>query len=400
MKRGEMTITAIAHTNLPDSREAGLSLGQQLATSLHMTPDAVLVFAAATYEHAALLRALKEACQPRILLGCSSAGEFTSAMNSSGQSCALALCSSEMHFAAGVGHQLHDRQVQAAQELIRTFQGQNLLHYRYRTALVFVDALAGYMDTLVEQLTFLTAGTYQFLGGGAGDNGQFRSTPVFAGTEVLSDAVVALEILSHTPLGIGVSHGWVPASRVLRVTQANGTRLISLNAMPAMNVWQIHAQETGQIFDPTHPLPFFLHNVIGIATNKGYRLRVPLSIAPDGSVQCAAEIPVGATIHIMKSSHTSVTEAAGEAVRSALTGLNGNPPAVALILDCAATRLRMGDAFQLELQTMQHLLGTTRYIGCNTHGQIARAKGQFNGFHNCTAVVCVIPASETNEAND
>jgi hypothetical protein len=30
--------------------------------------------------------------------------------------------------------------------------------------------------------------------------------------------------------------------------------------------------------------------------------------------------------------------------------------------------------------------------GCNTHGQIARAEGQFEGFHNCTAVVCLLPA--------
>jgi len=32
------------------------------------------------------------------------------------------------------------------------------------------------------------------------------------------------------------------------------------------------------------------------------------------------------------------------------------------------------------------------FVGCNTYGQIARAEGQFGGFHNCTAVVCVLPA--------
>jgi hypothetical protein len=29
--------------------------------------------------------------------------------------------------------------------------------------------------------------------------------------------------------------------------------------------------------------------------------------------------------------------------------------------------------------------------GENSYGQIVRAAGQFSGFHNCTAVVCVIP---------
>lgn len=393
-----MTTTAIAHTNLPDSYEAGLSLGQQLATSLHTPPNAVFVFAAPTYEYTTLLRALKEECQPSILLGCSSAGEFTSIMHSSGRCCALALCSSEMHFAAGVGHGLRDKGLQATQELISTFQGHSLHHYRYRTALVFADALAGHMDMLVEHLTLLTAGTYQFIGGGAGDNARFRSTPVFAETEVLSDAMVALEILSHTPLGIGVHHGWIPASPALRVTQADGARLISLNAMPAVEAWQAHAKTTGQRFDPAKPLPFFLQAIIGIVTDNGYRLRVPLSATPDGSVQCVADIPVGAKIHLMQSSQISVAKAAGEAVHNALTALDGASPAVALIFDCPATRLRMGDAFQLELQEIQQRLGTTHYIGCNTHGQIARAKGQFNGFHNCTAVVCIIPTEEEHAA--
>ena len=57
-----------------------------------------------------------------------------------------------------------------------------------------------------------TAGTYQFFGGGAGDDANFRRTFVFHGTESVAGAVVALEVLSYKPLGIGVGHGWRPAS--------------------------------------------------------------------------------------------------------------------------------------------------------------------------------------------
>lgn len=378
---------------------AGLSLGQQLIANLHATPDVVFVFASHTHKHAVLLRALKEACQPNILLGCSSAGEFTSFMSGTEHCCALAMRSSDMHFALGIGHGLRDQGLQAAQELLSTFQGQHLHSYRYRTALVFADALAGHMDMFVEYLTLLTAGTYQFMGGGAGSNALFCSTSVFADTEVFSDAVVALEILSQTPLGIGVHHGWTPTDPAFRVTQAEGTHLISLNAMPAVTVWQAYAQKIGQCFDPAHPLPFLLHAIIGIATrSNNYRLRVPLSVAPDGSVRCGAEIPVGATVHLMQSSHTSVTQAAGVAASRALAGLDGASPTVALVFDCPATRIRMGEAFQLELQEIQRQLGTLPYIGCNTYGQIVRTEGQFNGFHNCTAVICVIPGGETNEA--
>jgi hypothetical protein len=134
--------------------------------------------------------------------------------------------------------------------------------YVFRSALVLTDALAGQADDFVEQLTRLTAGTYQLCGGGAGDDAQFRRTHVFCGTEAATEAAVALEILSNKPLGISVDHGWQPASRPMRVTEAEGMRLASLNAVPAVEVFEEHAETTGQPFDTADPLPFFLHNVI------------------------------------------------------------------------------------------------------------------------------------------
>ena len=77
--------------------------------------------------------------------------------------------------------------------------------------------------------------------------------------------------------------------------------------------------------------------------------------------------------------------------RTAVQALKGARPGVALVFDCVATRLRMGEAFGAELKAVSDLLGSARHVGCNTYGQIVRAEGQFEGFHNCTAVVCVLP---------
>ena len=74
-----------------------------------------------------------------------------------------------------------------------------------------------------------------------------------------------------------------------------------------------------------------------------------------------------------------------------LQALGGRRPAAALVFDCVATRLRLGRAFDDELGACAQLLKPARFVGCNTYGQIARAEGQFGGFHNCTAVVCVLP---------
>lgn len=93
--------------------------------------------------------------------------------------------------------------------------------------------MAGYTDELLESLNNLTAGAYQFFGGGAGDDAKFSKTHVFYGTEVFTDGVVGTEILSHNPIGIGVHHGWEPTGELMRVTEAEGMKLVSMNSIPA-----------------------------------------------------------------------------------------------------------------------------------------------------------------------
>jgi hypothetical protein len=83
--------------------------------------------------------------------------------------------------------------------------------------------------------------------------------------------------------------------------------------------------------------------------------------------------------------------AAERATAAALANLGGQKPKAALFFDCVATRLRLGDKFDAELDAVKAQLANIALVGCNTHGQIARAAGQFEGFHNCTAVVCVLP---------
>ena len=388
-----MTDVAVARTTQTEPVLAGRTLGERLiAAFAHSSPQVVIVFASPRYyDYTALLRALHAVCQPAVLVGCSSAGEFTADGHGEASACALALRAPDMQFSAVLRRGLRTDRAAVAAEVAAGFRGLRTHRYLYRTALLLTDALAGYADDLVERLTVLTGGTYQFVGGGAGDDAQFQRTHVFCGTEAVSDAVVALEILSNKPLGVGVGHGWQPASLPLRVTEAEGMHLRSLNAAPAVEVFEEHAATTGQPFHVADPLPFFLHNVIGVSTGDGYKLRVPLGVLPDGGIACAAEVPAGATTYIMGTTVHATAGAAARAAQAALAQLHGARPKAALLFDCAATRLRMGHAFGDELDAVHQVLGDVSFAGCNTYGQIARAPGQFSGFHNCTAVVCVIP---------
>jgi hypothetical protein len=387
-----LTESSVVWTGAEDSAAAGEDLGRQIRAQLKgRAPDAVILFVSPKYDAVRLIAAVKDACAATVLIGCSSAGEFTSDSQGVGHASAVAIRSTEMQFACVMARGLHEDRAAIARKLVAAFHGVGSSGPVYRSALILTDALAGHADELIEQLTVLTGGNYQFFGGGAGDDANFRKTLVFCGTDASSDAVVALEILSSKPLGIGVQHGWKPASEPMRVTEAEAGKLISLNATPAVEVFEDHARETGQQFNRNDPIPFFLHNILGIDTGQGYRLRVPLSVNDDGSISCAAEVPTGATVCIMSTDTRSAGEAAAIAARSAIERLNGHEPHVALFFDCVATRLRLGREFTSELKAVEQVLGAARFAGCNTYGQVARAEGQFGGFHNCTAVVCVIP---------
>ncbi len=387
-----MTDVVISHTDRTGAA-GGTALAETIGAGLPGKPDAVILFASPRNDHLALLGALRAGAQPGVLVGCSSAGEFTHDVAGEGLTCAVALRNPDMQFRAAVGERISADRERAAQQIADGFAGLRTHQYRYRTALIFADALAGYTEGLIDALTHATMGIYQFCGGGAGDDARFQETYVFCNDQVYSDAAVALEILSNKPLGIGARHAWVPSSQPLRVTDSDGMRVVSLNVSPAAEVFEAHATATNQVLDRADPLPFFLHNVIGVATPDGHKLRVPLGITADGGVQCAADVPRGATARIMATEEPRAAAAAALAVRDAVGQLEraGSRPKAALFFDCVATRLRLGAQFGGELDAVARELGSAPFAGFNSYGQIVRAEGQFGGFHNCTAVVCVIP---------
>ena len=387
-----MTISSGVYTNCPESEKAAQEIAIQIKNKFQSDiPDVLIVFASPGYDQKQLLTSLRSFVPSRLLVGCSSSGEFTSSTSGINSISAIALKSNEMEFFASVGQGIMNDRDKVVDQLYKGIEERDHFQYKYHTAMLLADALSGYTDELIEKLTLRTAGTYQFFGGGAGDNAEFKNTSVFFEDQVISDGVVMLEILSNKPVGLGVSHGWEPGSDLLRVTEVEGSRIISMNAIPAVDVFRDYAVSTGQNFDIDNPISYFLHNIIGIKTQHGFKLRVPLVINEDGSVTCASDIPKGALVSIMTTGKDGAKAAAEKATLSALSQLEGNTSNIGIFFDCVATRLRLGNDFQLELNAVGEAFKNTPFVGCNTHGQVARMNGQFSGFHNCSAVVCVIP---------
>lgn len=386
-----MTKTVSAFSRLGKAEECAADVAAQIAAGMTGAPSALIVFASPTLDLQRLLAQLDSECRPLHLVGCSSAGEFAEAELSDRAVSALAIQSDEIEFRVCAGTGIRKDAKAAATEFAACLK-EDTFRYKHRYILTLTDSLAGYTEEFLEKANELTAGAYQLFGGGAGDDAQFQHTQVFSGSELVHDGAVGLAIFSNKPFGLGVRHGWKPAGPGMRATEVDGFELVSLNAEPAYDVLLRHANETGVHLDRGAPMPFFLHNTLGVATPAGYKIRVPLGITERGGVICATEIPDGATVHIMKTEESSAAEAAAEATDTALAQMGGAEPAGVLFFDCVATRLRLGTKFGEELEAVRDKIAPAAFVGCNSYGQVARVDGQFSGFHNCTAVVCVIPS--------
>ena len=100
-----MLRTATVYTQAGDSETAARELAAQIAVELEARPDLIILFASPKYDQPSLLRALHAASHPKVLVGSSSAGEFTSQASGEGLACALAIRSDDLEFAAGRGSQ-------------------------------------------------------------------------------------------------------------------------------------------------------------------------------------------------------------------------------------------------------------------------------------------------------
>ena len=384
-----MTESAIVQTQTLDSAAAGAAIAGQLADQMSTAPDALLLFASPCHDHRILIDAIVERCAPGALVGCSTAGEFINTHSLSSAVVAIGIASREMQFSTAIAHDVGGNRQAAALHLSESLSGASA-EYPFRYGLLFTDALAGHTEDLLERVTRMAPG-YQFVGGGAGDDDRFASSSVFRGSEIASNAAALLEIQSKKKIGIGVSHGWSCATPEMQVSQVSGNTIVAIDSRPAAEAYERFAKAIDQPFLRNDPLSFFLHYVLGVKTEQGYILRVPLTITGDGAIVCAAEVSAGATVCIMKTDSRSSVNAARIAANNAMDQLGGGSPALGLFFDCAATRLRMGLEFGRELEAVAHQLQGVEFGGCNTYGQIAQAEGQFSGFHNCTAVVCLLP---------
>ncbi len=382
-----------------DGADVATQVAAEAQEKLGARPELAICYCSPRYDLGAVARGLQAATGGVPLVGCSSAGEFTEA-GITKQGVALALLRSDEHrFAVAGARGLSsdpDGCVGAAAAKLPPPE-PGFPHVSY---IVYHDGLVGRgEEVVIAAAKHLGAGS-RICGGSAADDLAFKESHVFCGGEAFTDGVSLCRISSQrVPLAMSCRHGHLPLSPALTITRAEGRVLFEVDGRTAWDVWLEHTREparregidAAELEGMTDTGAFLIRYELGLLTDDGYKVRVPLWKNEDGSLTFGCKLYEGARFRIMESWEEKQLESASLAAESAAAEIPPSERAGALVFDCVCRDIILGARFEESVSGLRIKLGDIPMIGFETYGEIC-TRGEVSGYHNTSTVVAVLPS--------
>lgn len=259
-----------------------------------------------------------------------------------------------------------------------------------KTCFVFVDGLSKRIASLVEGLFNNLGLLPRYIGGGAGSLSFVAKPCLFTNDGLIGAAAVVA--VSDVAAGIGVAHGWQPVTTSIKVTEAQGNRVISLNWEPALEIYkQAVKQHSNPDFDATAFFDIAKAYPLGITKlDTEMIVRDPI-IAEGNHLICVGEVPEGSYIYILNGNLKSLVKGAESARDAAWKGMDSSDTNKTIFfIDCISRVLFMENEFHQELSVVSQ---GRPMVGALTLGEIANTGDDYLEFYNKTAVVGVLNES-------
>jgi hypothetical protein len=262
------------------------------------------------------------------------------------------------------------------------------LEGRHAALLLFVDSESGDQAEIVAGAYEIAGGRIPLAGGAAG--GDVRAQ--FADGEPLSGSVVAVALVSPTPIGVGIGHGCVPCGAPSIVTRSRDEVVLQLDGRPAEAVY-LEKLGMGDLLlsDADFEAIAMGHPLAQPDLRGDVRPRYVRGRAPGGGLVCATSIEANAAVDICEQKPEATVRSALTAVGQAVEQLAGPAEAV-LLFDCAARSARFGNPLaSREVESIISSFGDPppAVAGVYTRGEIGRVRGA-KGDRNFSLVVVAL----------
>ena len=210
----------------------------------------------------------------------------------------------------------------------------------------------------------------QVTGGLAGDGGRFEQTFIVAGDTLLTQAIAAIGFYGDAiQVGYGSLGGWDPFGPLRTITRSDGNVLYELDGKSALDLYKSYLGEHAAGL-PATALLFPLQ--IQREGDQGTLVRSILNVDEQaGSLTFAGDVPVGATVQLMKTNFDNVVQAASSAALASTSSLPAADAELALLVSCVGRKMVLKQRIEEEVEAVQSVLGPSPVItGFYSYGEI------------------------------
>lgn len=391
-----MIKAGVGKSNNPDAVQAGAQACQEALSEAGGQANLILVFSSVAYDQKAVIEGVKSVAKDTLLAGCSDAGEITTAGPVAKHVAVMALATQDINWAVGVGQGADKDSFQAgkeaAEQAVKKAKGPLSLF------IMLLDGLAENGAAAVRGAQKVLGKDFPIMGGSAGDDFLFKQTFEYHDKEVLTKSIVGIGLAGKFSFGVGVKHGWEPIGLPMKVTKAQGAKLIEVNDRPALSIYEDYFGRKADelIKEPIARMAYTYPLGMSVEGNPEFLIRAVVIADEKGEISCAAEIPKGSEIRLMIGDTDKAIKAAKEAAENALSQLEGATPKAIFVFNCVARYKLLGPKIKEEIGAIQNVLGKdVPLIGFYTYGEIAPLGGVLGEdcrsvFHNETMTLLVL----------
>lgn len=391
-----MIKAGIGRSNNPDEVKAGAEACQQALDQTDDKADLIIVFSTVSYKQKKILEGVRLVSKETPLVGCSDAGEITTEGPVLKHVAVMALQSSDIEWTIGTGKGADKDSFKAGKEAAEEVKKK--AKKPLSLFVMLLDGLAENGAAAVRGVQEVLGKNFPIIGGSAGDDFAFKKTYQYYNNQVLSNEVIGIGFSGKFSFGVGVRHGWEPIGLPMKVTKAEGAKLIKINNRPALSIYEDYFGKKAEELtkEPIAKMAYTYPLGMSVEGSSELLIRDVVIANEKGEITCAAEIPQGVEIRLMLGDQEKAISAAKEAAEGALSQLKGAKPKAIFVFNCIARWKLLGSRVNEEITAIQEVLGKdVPLIGFYTYGEIAPLGGLlgskcFSVFHNETMALLVL----------
>ncbi len=347
-------------------------------------PQAGVVFAGSHFDHQIMLNAIRHQYPDIELVGCTTAGDFSTQLGFSDDAITLMLFhSDDVEIKAGVGRNMKKDPAGAVKSAVD--HARNRLSQPPTFGLAFPDGFDKRFDPVMEMINKELGTACPVFGGAAGihwtDGLKIRQ---FYNDEVLADAIPILLWSGPLEYAFAIANSWKPIGKKAVVTACQDRIVGRIGEMTAVDFYRHY------LGDHTEPAREFVLAVFENGREQAY-LRAPIAYNPDNSITFAESIPEGALVQLTE----AIRDVIIEDTRQTAEQLNRDlqfTPRFALAFSCAFRKELLGTRTNEELQILREAFPQPLPInGFYSFGEIAPLhRGQPTLFHGATLITLLV----------